>query len=101
MLTVKSVKVHLEHYRVPASLNLPREDRCPEIEHLARYKRSGDEARAFMPSPNGGLTIATCTIGGKEYSACAWCSLCDTFSYERGRSIALGRLMKQLGIRSH
>jgi hypothetical protein len=93
-------KVFVEHYRVPELVGriLKRGGNLkgvPSERQLMRYKRNGQEARAFVPHPNGGKTVVTVVLeDGTEVSEESVCSLSDNFSYKVGRNIAIGRLQK-------
>lgn len=73
------------------------------------HRRWSDDRRAFgttdelrrigkAPHPKGGVTVALATSGDRSFRAEARCSDRDNFSRKVGRTIAVGRLAKALGL---
>lgn len=93
MLT--DILIHVEHYRVPSHLRRKNGHR-PKPAEIARYKRSGIDARPFNPAPTGGMTLAWAKIGDVTYQGVSFCSHRDTYNYRKGASIAKGRLLKAI-----
>ncbi len=92
-------RINFEYYRVPSFVEAPKKGR-PKTEHMKRYGRGegfllADPHNVLRkPSSKGGATVCNITANGKQWTACAFCSHSDNFSYKLGRDISLGRAMK-------
>ena len=94
------MKMEFEYFRVPETITKPPPKGRPHRDWLHRYFRGEGWARiAFVnrvgPNAKGGATICIMTAkDGSVWTATAYCSHSDNFSYRRGRDISLGRAMK-------
>ena len=91
------MKMSFEYYRVPGAYTVPPKGR-PSVICLHKYERGKgfvmDMFDANPPRSKGGCTICDININGNTYTARAYCSHSDNFSYKLGRDISLGRAMK-------
>lgn len=90
------MKIEFEHYRVHNSIECCKGR--PDPRHLQRYYRGGRKGYKSLykwsPRSKGGATVCTVTFkNGVQFSGTAYCSMGDTFCYQVGRDIALGRAM--------
>lgn len=89
--SISATKMWFEHWRCGPGF-------------IARYSRRKGwmnatllkEERACDPLCKGGQTACQYEVNGIRYTTWATCSDKDHFSYERGREIALGRMIKLL-----
>lgn len=62
---------------------------------LKEYRRSGPNARPFVPAQHGGMTVVLGDYNqdGDTPIGIAGCSTKDNFCYRLGRTIAIGRAL--------
>jgi len=67
-----------------------------EFEHIPDFgRRSNFDGRPLSI----GATLAKVTIDGKEHMASSECSVREPFVKENGELVAIGKLLKQFGLR--